>query len=244
MTVRVDLVPKPPYAQPTAIVDVFSGSVVGILLASAKEVWITKSARAARIFAGERALLFGELEGLPPEGFHHGTSLQALEQLELEGKTCVLLAPSLAETLAVLPLASILAYFRNARAAVGYAADHSLDTVVAVPQARLEPSLANTVAAGFIAKRLQQALGQQGVFQEGARLATVLLKSFPDPQEALFQSELGQQMFRAGHTEDIALASIVSSDEVIPQLVDQTVLSAAKYGLTKDRPLFCFRSRP
>ena len=241
MTVRVDLVPKPPYAQPTAIVDVFWGSMVGMLLTlGASQVWISKSARAARIFAGD-ALLFGEHEGLPPEGFHYGTSFQALGQIELKGKTCVLLAPSLSETFEALPQQSVLAHFRNAKVAVEHLVEAKIDTIIAAPQAKLEPSLANTLAAGFIAKRLHQALNS-GEFQEGARLATVLLRSFPDPQEALFQSEMGKQLFRLGRTEDMALASLVSTEPTIPQLVDQTTLSAAEHGLTKDRSLFCFRS--
>ncbi|MCX7783581.1 MAG: 2-phosphosulfolactate phosphatase [Meiothermus sp.] len=182
MTIRVDLVPKPPYPQPVLLVDVFYGSAVGLLLAAgAQEVWVAKSVRAARILAEGGGLLLGEEEGLPPEGFHNGLSLQALSKQRFERKSCVLLAKSLAESLEQLPQLSLLAYFRNARQAIQAAVDKQIDTVVAATQAKLEPSLANTVAAGFLAKRLHQALGQWGTLQEGARLATALLKSFPDP---------------------------------------------------------------
>jgi 2-phosphosulfolactate phosphatase len=141
------------------------------------------------------------------------------------------------------PPQSALAYFRNARAAVAYVAEQHIDTVVAATQARLEPSLANTVVAGFIAKRLYQSLGKEGALQEGARLATALLKSFPDPQEALVQSDLGKQLYRAGRSEELALASLVSVEEVVPRLRQVRLLEAKQYGLTKDRFGFCFQAR-
>jgi len=244
VTLRVDLVPKPPYPQPVLVVDVFYGSAVGVLLAAgAQEVWVAKSVRAALVLAEGGALLLGEQEGLPLEGFHGGISLQTLPGLWVEGKSCVLLAPPLAESLEQVPPQSALAYFRNARAAVAYVAEQHMDTVVAATQARLEPSLANTVVAGFIAKRLYQSLGKEGALQEGARLATALLKSFPDPQEALVQSDLGKQLYRAGRSEELALASLVSVEEVVPRLRQVRLLEAKQYGLTKDRFGFCFQAR-
>jgi 2-phosphosulfolactate phosphatase len=268
VTIRVDLVPKPPYPHSVLLVDVFYGSAVGLLLAGgAREVWIAKSVRAARILADATGLLLGEEEGLPPEGFHHGLSLQALSRLSLEGQTCVLLAKALSESLEQQPLGSALAYFRNAKKAIQYALEKQIDTVVAATQTKLEaegtsswaivgksstsqtassslePSLANTVAAGFIAKRLHQTLGQWGTLQEGARLATTLLKSFPDPQESLVQSDLGKQLYRAGRSEDLALASLVSVEDLVPRLVQVRVLEARQYGLTRDRFGFCFQAR-
>lgn len=214
-----------------------------LLAAGANEVWAAKSVRAARILAEGGGLLLGEEEGLPPEGFHNGLSLQALSKQRFKGEKCVLLAKSLAESLEPVPPQSVLAYFRNARRAVEHAVKKQMNTVVAANQAKREPSLANTVAAGFIAKRLHQALGQWGHLQEGTRLATVLLKSFPDPQESLVQSDLGKQLYRAGRSEDLALASLVSVEDILPQLTYVRVLEAKKYGLSKDRYGFCFQAR-
>ncbi|MCS7068780.1 MAG: 2-phosphosulfolactate phosphatase [Meiothermus sp.] len=244
MTIRVDLVPKPPYTHPVLLVDVFYGSAVGMLLAAgATQVWIAKSVRAALILAEGGGLLLGEEEGLPPEGFHNGLSLQALQKQRFEGQRCVLLAKSLAESLEQLPPQSLLACFRNARQAVQYAVDQQIHTVVAATQSKLEPSLANTVVAGFLAKRLHQALGQWSSLQEGARLATALLKSFPDPQESLVQSDFGKQLYRTGRSEDLALASLVSVEDILPRLTQVRTLEAQKYGLTKDRYGFCFEAR-
>jgi len=244
VTLRVDIVPKPPYPQPVLAVDVFYGSAVGVLLTvGAQEVWVTESAQAARALSEGDVLLLGEQEGLPLEGFHGGISLRTLLGLRIEGKTCVLLAPPLASSLEQMPLQSALAYFRNARAAVAYAAEQGIDTIVAATQARHEPSLSNTVVAGFIAKRLYQYQGKKGVLQEGARLATALLRSFPDPQEALVQSDQGKQLYRAGRSEELALASLVSVEEVVPKLRHVRLLEAKQYGLWKDRLGFCFQAR-
>ncbi|GIW27433.1 MAG: 2-phosphosulfolactate phosphatase [Meiothermus sp.] len=244
MTLRVDVIPKPPYPQPVLVVDVFYGSVVGALLSSgAREVWVAKSVRAAQILAEGGGLLLGEQEGFPPEGFHAGVSLQILPGLGVKGKTCVLLAPPLAESLEQVPLESTLAYFRNARAVVAYAAEQNIGTVVAATQARLEPSLANTVAAGFIAKRLHQSLGGVGDLQGGGRMAMALLKSFPDPQESLVQSDMGELLYRAGRSEELALSSLVSVEELTPKLKQVKRLEARQYGLTKDRFGFCFQAR-
>ena len=267
MSIRVDLVPTPPYPHPVLLVDVLYGSAVGLLLScGAKEVWIAKSVRAARILADKTGLLLGEEEGLPPEGFYNGISLEALQKLPVRGKSCVLLSRSLAASLEQHPLGSALAYFRNARAAVLYALEKQINTVIAASHSRLEgespsswvaggrsspvqsapaplePSLANTVAAGFIAKRLLQVVDRQGDVQEGARLAMALLRSFPDPQESLVQSELGKQLYRSGRSEDLALASLVSVENLVPRLVEVRVLEARKYGLSKDRYGFCFRA--
>ncbi|MDX2005226.1 MAG: 2-phosphosulfolactate phosphatase [Meiothermus sp.] len=237
---RVDLTPSPPYPQPALVVEVFHGSLVGLLLShGAAEVWVSRSARAALLQAAEGGLLFGEQEGLPPEGFHYGTSLKHLESLEVGGRACVVLAPTLAKTLAGLPEGSLLAHFRNARAAVQRAVRAGLETVVAAAETP-QPDLGNSVAAGFLARRLAQARGQGA--SEVPGLAPALLRSYPDPQEALFQSEWGQRLYRTSRTEEIALASVLSVEETVPVLQDRVVYEAAQHGLSKDRTVYCFRA--
>jgi 2-phosphosulfolactate phosphatase len=242
VTIRVDLVPNPPYSGPVLLVDVWFGSAVGLLLSSgAQEVWVARSARAAQVLAEGGGVLLGEEEGLPPEGFHHGLSLRALERLEVAGKTCVLLAPGLAGALESVPLFSLLGYFRNARKALHQAQMERIGTLVAAADKGCPPSLANTVVAGFLARRLEQLAGLRDGLQEGARVAARLLKNFPDPQEALVQSEEGQALLRAGRSEDLALASLISVEERVPRLVEVRRLEAERYGLSKTRYGFCFR---
>ncbi|MCX7741605.1 MAG: 2-phosphosulfolactate phosphatase [Meiothermus sp.] len=242
MTIRVDLVPNPPYAGPVLLVDVWFGSVVGLLLScGAREVWVARSVRAARVLAEGGGVLLGEEEGLPPEGFHHGLSLRALERLEVAGKTCVLLAPGLAGALELVPPLSLLGYFRNAQGVLRYAQTEGIRTLVVAADRGRPPSLANTVVAGFLARRLEQLAGLRDSLQEGARAAARLLRTFPDPQEALVQSEEGQALLRAGRSEDLALASLISVEERVPRLVEVRLLEAERYGLSKNRYGFCFR---
>lgn len=99
----------------------------------------------------------------------------------------------------------------------------------------LKPSLAKAVAAGCIAKPLRQALGKCGSLQEVARLATSLLHYSPDPLEPLLRSDLGQQLYRAGRSED--LASLFSLEDLVPRLTQIRVLEA------KQCVGFCFRAR-
>jgi 2-phosphosulfolactate phosphatase len=241
--IHLDLVSNPPYTLPSVVVDVFYASAVGWLLhGGAKEVWVCQNAKAALAFA-EGKILLGEQENLPLEGFHSGISVHALGNLKNDllgplGKSFVVLAP-LAQTLETQPPGSILAYFRNARSATAHAAKNNIHTLIASPIDRLEPSLANAVTAGFIAKRLQQ-LTKAPHLSEGAQMAITLLKSFPDPQEALFQSGLGQHLFKSGRQEDIALASLISTEDTVPILSQVHTLKATMHGLSKDQSLFCF----
>jgi 2-phosphosulfolactate phosphatase len=45
-----------------------------------------------------------------------------------------------------------------------------------------------------------------------------LLRSFPDPQEALLQSTAGGILSKLGLHEDIAFASLISQTEMVPVL--------------------------
>jgi hypothetical protein len=75
------------------------------------------------------------------------------------------------------------------------------------------------VATGFFQKKLSQ---------EGPpTLATALLKAFPDPQEALFQSPEGQALHRQGRTEELARASLIGVDPVVPRLARDPLLPQA-----------------
>jgi hypothetical protein len=83
------------------------------------------------------------------------------------------------------------------------------------------------VATGFFQKRLSQ---------EGPpTLATALLKAFPDPQEALFQSPEGQALHREGRTEELARASLIGVDPVVPRLAETRFFPKRAFSLTQDR---------
>lgn len=247
---RVDLSPKDhTYPDLVVVVDVFSGSVVSLLLSrGAREVWVAPSLRSARLLAEPGNVLLGEQEGIPPEGFHRGLSLKDLDSADMRGLRCIIHAPSLSKALAFQAPRTVLGQFRNTKAllaAIPRLAREEVALVCAAenpgdpqPAGPGEPSQANMLAAGFLAKRLEQTLPLTAI--QGATLATHLLSAFPDPQEALFGSREGQHLHRMGRDEDIALASLIGFDPVVPLLQETRILEASRYGLSKDRTAYAF----
>ncbi|PZA08252.1 MULTISPECIES: 2-phosphosulfolactate phosphatase [unclassified Meiothermus] len=249
MRLRVDLSPNPTYPDLAVVVDVFPGSAVSLLLArGAREVWVAPSLRSARLLAEPGDVLLGEQEGIPPEGFHRGLSFRDLESADMRGLRCVVHAPSLARALAFQAPRAVLGHFRNAKALLAAVPRLAREEVALICAAETlgdpqsagsgEPSQANMLAAGFFAKRLEQALSFTTM--QGASLATHLLSLFPDPQEALFGSGEGQRLHRMGRDEDIALASLIGFDRVVPLLQETRLLEASRYGLSKDRIAYAF----
>jgi 2-phosphosulfolactate phosphatase len=226
---RVDLCLRPA-SGPLFLVEVLpAGSVLTLLLAQgAQEVWVAPGPKVARLLAqelGREALLLGEVEGFPPEGFHGRVSLVELEATEVKGKRAILVAPMLNASLLPEEKEVYLAGFRNAKAALELA--RSLPSPTFRPAGAPEPLLSALVATGFFQKKLSQ---------EGPpTLATALLKAFPDPQEALFQSPEGQALHREGRTEELARASLIGVDPVVPRLAETRFFPKEAFGLTQDR---------
>lgn len=244
MRLRVDLQRnKNSYADQVIVVAVFHGSVIGALLnQGAKEVWVAPSVRSARSLAQPGDVLLGEEEGIPPEGFHHSLSLRDLLKIDFDGKRAIVFAYTLCKALSPSDTRVTLGYFRNARAVVEASLSAKEEVaLVCASDVSGEPSLGNILAAGFLAKRIQQLAKAEHL--EGALLASSLLKAFPDPQEGLFASAAGQRLYRMGRSEDLALASLISVEEVIPQLEEVRVLGAKEHGLSKDRPVYRFARR-
>jgi 2-phosphosulfolactate phosphatase len=244
MRLRVDLQrDKDAYPDQMIAVAVFHGSVIGALLnQGAHEVWVAPSIRSARSLAQPGDVLLGEEEGIPPEGFHHSLALRDLLKIDFSGKRAVVFAYTLCKTLSPTDKQVMLGYFRNARAVVEASLDAREEVaLVCASDVSGEPSLGNILAAGFLARRIQQLAKAQHL--EGALLASSLLKAFPDPQEGLFASAAGQRLYRMGRSEDLALASLISVENVIPELKEVRVLEAREHGLSKDRPVYRFGRR-
>ncbi|GAB5601964.1 2-phosphosulfolactate phosphatase [Thermus sp. FJN-A] len=226
---RVDLCLRPTPG-PLLVLEVLpAGSVLSLLLArGAKEVWVAPGPKVARLLAeemGRETLLLGEVEGFPPEGFHGRLSLVDLEGAEVEGKRAVLVAPILNGSLLPGEEEVYLANLRNATAALALA--RTLKAPTLRPAGSEEPLLSALVAAGFLLKRLcPEAIPS---------LATALLKAFPDPQEALFQSWEGQALHKEGRTEELARASLIGVDPVVPRLAGVRFFPKEAFGLTQDR---------
>ncbi|GGM97896.1 2-phosphosulfolactate phosphatase [Thermus composti] len=226
---RVDLCLRPAQG-PLILVEVLpAGSVLTRLLAlGAKEVWVAPGPKVARLLAealGREALLLGEVEGFPPEGFHGRLSLLDLERTEVRGRRAVLVAPLLNQSLLPGEEEVYLASLRNAKAVLELA--KRLKNLTLRPSGAPDPLLSAAVAVGFLQKRLAP---------EGPpNLTTALLKAFPDPQEALFQSPEGQALHKEGRTEELAWASLIGVDPVVPRLAEVRFFPKEAHGLSQDR---------
>jgi len=226
---RVDLCLRP-VSGPLFLVEVLpAGSLLTLLLAQeAEEVWVAPGPKVARLLGeelGKEALLLGEVEGFPPEGFHGRLSLVDLERAEVKGKKAILVAPILNGSLLPGEREVYLANLRNAKVALDLA--RTLNPLTFRPAGAPEPLLSAVVVAGFFQKRLSP--------EHPATLATALLKAFPDPQEALFQSPEGQTLHREGRTEELARASLIGVDPVVPRLAETRLFPKEAFGLTQDR---------
>ncbi|WP_243030085.1 2-phosphosulfolactate phosphatase [Thermus altitudinis] len=226
---RVDLCLRPAPG-PLVLVEVLpAGSLLSQLLAQgAEEAWVTPGPKVARLLAeelGKEALLLGEAEGFPLEGFHGRLSLVELEGLNLKGKRAILVAPTLNASLLPGEEEVYLVGFRNAKAA--WELLRPLKGLVLRPAGAPEPLLSAMVAAGFLQKKLAP--------HAPLSLASALLRAFPDPQEALFQSPEGQALHKEGRTEELARASLIGVDPVVPRLAGVRFFPKWEYGLTQDR---------
>ena len=241
MNLRLHLVPRPTSGA-ALLVDVWQGSLIGHLLQEgAAEVWVVGSPRLGVLLAQPGDLLLGEQEGLPPKGFTHLGSLTDLAGIDLANKRTIVLAPELASSLEALqpqPQQTILlGYFRNARA-VTLALQHQSTLTLFPLGDTTEPSLGNLLAAGFLARRLLTQATEN--HPEGITLATSLLRAFPDPQEALFQSDWGQRLYRMGRTEEIAHSSLISVETAVPRWTGQRLFAADTYRLSRTQTAFSF----
>ena len=226
---RVDLCLRPARG-PLILVEVLpAGSVLTRLLAlGAREVWVAPGPQVARLLAEafpEEALLLGEVEGFPPEGFHGRLSLLDLEAAEVRGRRAVLSAPTLNASLLPEEEEVYLASLRNAKAVLEAA--RGLKAPTLRPSGAPEPLLSAVVALGFLERKLAP--------EAPPSLPALLLKAFPDPQEALFQSPEGQTLHRQGRTEELAWASLIGVDPVVPKLAEVRFFPKEAHGLSRDR---------
>jgi len=236
--VRVDLLPRGPYPDLALVVDVLRASTSIALLfeRGASEVFVTESLRVARELPADLAL--AEREGLPPEGFFGGTSPAEILKGDFRGKTVAYTSENLPRALRAAEGAKtvLLGALVNARAAVSLAKSRAEEEIAVVAAGhRGNEALDDAVASGFLAKKLELTL-PRATLDDGARIASALLKAFPDPQEALWRSESGQLLARLGYTEDLAHASVISRTRAVPLLVG--VGGSSGKGVWKFIPLF------
>ncbi len=232
MRLKVELLPRGPYPDVVLVVDVLRATTTVPLLfeRGLEQLFITPSLRSTRSYASQHGhLLIGERDGLPPEGFNYGASPADLSKVDFHGKQAVMTTQNGPRALKVVRGARhvLLASFYNARAVCDAALELALRdgleeiAIVCAGQAESE-SLDDTLAAGFLARRIERSyqsrVGDGLELRDAARLAMALLRAFPDPQEGLLQSTAGGILSKLGLNEDIAFASLVSQTDMVPVL--------------------------
>lgn len=223
MRIHTDLTPAESYHDVVVLIDVLRTCTVAPLLfeRGLTELALTPSLRSARAAAREGWLLLGERQGVPAEGFNYGNSPAELSAIDLSGRRAVMVSENAPQSMGALEGARkvLLGSLYNAAAVAEVAsrqAQESIDLVGAGFEG--EPDLDDTLAAGLLAAILGERLPSAA--RSGAtRFALSLLRAFPDPMEALWQSVSGHHLRRAGLERDLAFAAQVSVSAVVPQLV-------------------------
>ncbi len=223
MKINTDLIPSGPYHDVVVLIDVLRTCTVAPLLfdLGVASLSLTPSLKQARVAGAAGALLVGERQGVPPEGFNHGNSPVLLAGADVAGRSVVMVSENAPRWLDRLTAGStlILGSLYNAAAVA--------DLVVSLKPERVdlvgagfsgEPDLDDMVAAALIAGLIEQRAG--GAQLLGAtRFATTLARALPDPLEALWRSLAGQYLRAIGLEEDVAFSARVSTSRSVPRLI-------------------------
>lgn len=216
------------------VIDVLRSCTMAALLFEhgLNSLYVSKSVRSLRKFAKARAphqpaLLLGERDGMPPEGFNYGNALTELLNVDVQNKTALLLAENMPLALKQVRGAAhvLLGSLYNAEAVMRHAAalaDERIHLVCSGFQG--DEDLDDTMVAGYMAALLERViypnLGATDELSLGgtAAMAMTLLKAFRDPLDALWHARAGQVLRRADHASDIAFASYMSQADAVPRL--------------------------
>ncbi len=222
MKINTDLLPSGPYEGVVVLIDVLRTCTVAPLLfdMGVTELALTASLRTAKSAAQEGALLVGERQGVPPEGFNHGNSPVQLASADVAGRSVVMVSENAPRWLSVAAGGSalLLGSLYNAAAVA--------DAVVALAPERVdlvasgfagEPDLDDAVGAALIVNLIQQRV-PDATLLGASRFATTLARSMPDPLEGLWRSVAGQYLRSIDLEEDVAFAARVSASSSVPRL--------------------------
>ncbi len=222
MLINTDLVANGPYTDVVVLIDVLRTCTVAPMLfdQGASSLSLTTSMRRARAAAAGNVLV-GERQGVPPEGFNHGNSPANLARIGFGGRDVVMVSENAPRWLEQLGGARhvLLGSLYNAGAVARRAAALAGSRIDLVCSGFAgEPDLDDTLAAAVIAGLARTHLAVSEV-AGATRLATTVLRAFPEPLDVLWRSVAGQYLRSIGLEQDIGFAARVSASESVPQLV-------------------------
>lgn len=183
---------------------------------------VTRLSLARHVAQARGALLLGERGGLPPEGFNFGNSPAELCRQKMPDEA-VLVSENAPKILPKLHDARqlLLGSLYNASAVVQAACALSEGRIYLVCCGLLgQEDLDDSLAAGVMATLIKRQ-HPETTLTGGARLATALLRAFPDPLEALWRSSTGHYLRSLDMVDDLAVASLVSQSEAAPRLSER-----------------------
>jgi 2-phosphosulfolactate phosphatase len=214
-----------------------SSTLVTLIEHGAAPVYVAGTVDAARALAASlprRALLCGEVGGLPPPGFDHGNSPTEMAGLALAGRPVVLATSNGTRALAALaPAPAVLVgCFLNATAvaaaalALARGLDADLTLVCSGDANGRQFSVEDALAAGYL---VEQVLARQGVdaleIDDAARAAWRLWQSYAagcTPAEAaargFAESVHGRDLARLGFDADLGYCARVDASQALPRL--------------------------
>lgn len=228
MLVNTDPIPLGPYADVVVLIDVLRTGTVASVLFDGKLASLTLSPtiKRARAEAATGSLLVGEHRGIPLEGFNHGNSPLELARVDVAGKDAVLVSENAPNSMTAVDGAKhvLLGSLFNAAAVARVAeslASERIDLVCC--GFRGASDLDDLLAAGVIAASLGPGYQASGA----TNLALSLLRSYPDPLEALWQSTAGGYLRSLGQEQDLAHCAAVSVSSSVPRLASVSGESGA-----------------
>ncbi len=223
MRLRVDLLPRGEYGDVVVLIDVLRSCTVAPILFDngLKELYLCPSLRTSRKAAAEKGLLLlGERGGLVPEGFNYGNSPTELRQVNMAGRSAVMISENAPKTLPAVAGAKhvLLGSFYNADAVMARGLELATEEIALVCCGfGGEEDLDDVLVAGYLAGRLKQRLPEASPLGAGW-MCLSLLKTFPDPLEALWYSRAGQALRRLELAGDLVVASLISRSDKAPRL--------------------------
>ena len=207
----------------TTMVQALESGATGIYPAASND----DAARLLQAVGREGALLAGERQGLPIEGYDLGNSPTDFTPEAVSGKRIVfnttngtrtLLAAEGAERIFVCALTNLAAVV----AAIGEA-----ERVLVLCAGRNDRfALDDALCAGLLVQRLVDATAAEVDLSDGARAARELAVATPPTEALLASTASGRQLVDIGLGADLATCAALDRSEVVPQMKERVVRRA------------------
>lgn len=180
-----------------------------------------EDARARKATLGAEAILAGERNGDPPEGFDLGNSPLEFTAARVRGRTIVLTTSNGTRALTAARGAAAVgvAAFVNAGAAAAWAGGRGGDVVLVCSGSLGTPSLEDQACAGVLAARLVAEAPAATLTPAAEEAQALGLRYAKDLERLAADAPHARGLARKGHAADIAVCLALDTSTVVPVLV-------------------------